>query len=60
VGGRKQVTITRAYKPVLDDCTKALALLLRVPVRKEAAHPAASNDAKKESKQVGARTSIHE
>jgi hypothetical protein len=61
VSGRKQITVTRAYQPVLEDCTRALEFLLTASVRtKEGGHATAPDDAKKEVKHVGARTSIHE
>jgi hypothetical protein len=46
----RQITVSRYYQPVPEDCFKALALLLKVLVRKEAARTAAPNDAKVRSK----------
>jgi hypothetical protein len=43
---KKSVTVSRNYQPVPERCSQALALLLQAPVRKEAAHAAASNEAK--------------
>jgi hypothetical protein len=47
MGARRQnITVSHSYKPAPEECSQALALLLKAPVRKEAAHPAASNEAK--------------
>jgi len=46
-GGKRNTTIvTRNYRAASDHCVRALALLLRTSIRKEAAHLAAPNEAK--------------
>jgi hypothetical protein len=49
VSDSKKITVSRSFQPVPEDCSQALALLLKAPVRKEAAHPATPNDDAKES-----------
>jgi hypothetical protein len=44
VSGRRRgaaISVSREYKNASDDCVRALSLLLKTPVHKEAAHPAA-------------------
>lgn len=43
-GSKKYVAVSRSYEPVPKHCAEALALLLKVPARKETAQPAAPND----------------
>ena len=51
---RKSIIVTRTYKPVADDCARALVFLLKTCVSKEAAHPAAPDDGKERSKHAPA------
>ncbi len=47
-GGKRNTTIVkRNYQAAPDHCVRALALLLRTSTRKEAAHPAAPDDAER-------------
>jgi hypothetical protein len=41
---KESVNVSRSYEPVSEDCVKALALLLRVPVHNKAARPAPEPD----------------
>ena len=41
---RQSVVVTRNYRPVPDNCTQALELLLKESVRKKAAGPAPESD----------------
>jgi hypothetical protein len=43
---RKTISVIRPYRPEPDDCTRALALLLKKSVRKEATRPGGPDDAK--------------
>jgi hypothetical protein len=59
MSGARHIVVSRDYRPTPDACARALELLLKKSVSKEAAHPAASKDAK-EIKSVRARTIIQE
>ena len=41
---KESVNVSRSYEPVPEDCVKALALLLRVPVHNKATRPAPEPD----------------
>ena len=60
MSARKQITVTRDYRHEPDDCARALELLLKESVRKEGGPTTALDDAKKESKYVGAKTIVPE
>jgi hypothetical protein len=60
VSGPKQITVTRTYRYEPDDCARALAFLLTASVRNEGGPPTAPDDAKKESKHIGANKIIPE
>ena len=44
MSSRKQITVTRTYRRGPDACARALALLLKKPVRVKAAEPAPEPD----------------
>lgn len=50
--------VSREYRPAPAYCAQALELLLKKSVRKEGGPATAPDDAKKESKHVGAKTRI--
>ena len=54
----KRVIVSREYKPAPDDCARALELLLKASVSKGGGPDTAPDDAKKESKHVGAKTRV--
>jgi hypothetical protein len=60
VSRSKQITISRNYQPVFEDCSRALTLLLEAPVRKEAAQPAAPNGGKVRSDEFPVSSILHQ
>jgi hypothetical protein len=58
MSARKSIAVTRNYRLAPDNCARALELLLKKSVRKKGGHATAPDDAKKESKHVGAKTRI--
>jgi hypothetical protein len=60
-GGKRNTTIVeRTYQAAPDHCVRALALLLRTSIRKEAAQPTAPKDAKVRSNEFRAETILHQ
>jgi hypothetical protein len=49
MSARKSISVSRTYRHEPEHCSKALALLLQVPVRKEGGPPTAPKDDVKES-----------
>jgi len=47
-GPRQGAVVSRSYDPALDQCVRALELLLRKPVSKEAAEPSPEPDGPKD------------
>jgi hypothetical protein len=43
---KRSIVVSRDYRPEPDNCVRALELLLKTSVRKEAAHPAAPDNVK--------------
>jgi hypothetical protein len=60
VSGSKKITVTRVYRHELDDCLRALILLLEKPVCKKGGPPTAPDNARKESEHVSRKVIIPE
>jgi hypothetical protein len=57
---RQNIIVFRSYQPVPEDCSQALALLLKAPAHKEAARSAAPNDGEVRSDEFPVSSIIRE
>jgi len=49
-GSKRGIVVTRSFSPSSDECVRALELLLKKTVSKEATHPGGPENAKVSSK----------